>query len=132
MKVFFRCCYGGINIYISRISVKQITLHNVGGLIQSVERPRQRLKFPKRERIQPQDCNIETQFEVNPKVPIHHSPQPFPFGNYKFGIDIHTPLYLIDNQQEPTTQHRKLCSIFYNNPNWERNLKKNGYMYMYN
>ena len=73
--------------------MKQFTLHNVAGPYPISWRLRQRRRFPK-EGFQPQDYNIETLLDVNPKLPIYPSLPPFPFGNYKFGIDIYTLLYL--------------------------------------
>ena len=33
----------------------------------------------------------------------------------KFGIDVHTALLKMGNQQEPAVYQGELCSIFYNN-----------------
>ena len=43
----------------------------------------------------------------------------------------HTTIYKIDNQQVPTVQHREIYSIFRDDL-YEKNLKKNEYMHMYN
>ena len=43
--------------------------------------------------------------------------------NWEFGFDMHT-LFKIDNQQGPTVLHRKLCSVFSNNLNGKRILKR--------
>ena len=49
----------------------------------------------------------------------------------EFGIDVYTLLYLkMDNQQGPTTQHRKLLDVTWQ-LGWEGSLGENGYMYMY-
>ena len=46
-------------------------------------------------------------------------------GQLGAGINIHTPLYIRDNQQGRPVQHRELYSIFYNNPHG-RGIRKDG------
>ena len=49
--------------------------------------------------------------------------------NYEFGINTHTTVYKIDNQQGPTVQHRELYSITCNNLYGKRVWKE--WMYVY-
>ena len=40
--------------------------------------------------------------------------------NWEFGIDVHTTIFKINNQQGPTVQHKERCSIFCNKLNGKR------------
>ena len=44
----------------------------------------------------------------------------------------HTELYRVTSQWGPAVEHRELYPIFCDNLCGEKNLKKNGYVYMYN
>lgn len=88
-----RCCYEGTdfvdvnNIYNDKqkrcdlkLTLKEIILHNVGGLIQTVEGfKNKRLRFPGEEGILPSDCNIDILLEFSARWPtlwISHLPTP--------------------------------------------------------
>ena len=56
-------------------------------------------------------------------------------GGYKLGVwdkHIHTTVYKIDNKQRPTVQHNYTQYSPQYSVILGKNLKNNGYMYMYN